>query len=66
MMTCFKDTVFALASYGQEFIVVPYPERTVGDVLKIVGRQSNTQVRVNGNTVGTINSAGGFVQYQLK
>ncbi|XP_067948374.1 uncharacterized protein [Watersipora subatra] len=52
-------------SYGSTFYVVPFPFRTVGDVLRIVARNSNTQIRVNGNLIGTIPNAGDFWQYQL-
>lgn len=54
------------ASYGTTFYVVPFPDRTVGDRLRIVAGSGNTNVRVNGGSIGTIGQAGGFLEYELK
>jgi len=54
-----------LGKYATGFHVVSFPDRTVGDVLKIVAAEANTNVFVNNNQIGSIASAGGFMEYQL-
>ncbi|XP_067949903.1 uncharacterized protein [Watersipora subatra] len=54
-----------IGSYGMEFSVVPFPSRTVGDVLKIVAGFPDTEIRVNGVVLTTLTEAGDHTQYQL-
>ncbi|XP_013406006.1 uncharacterized protein LOC106170605 [Lingula anatina] len=54
-----------IQSWGKRFATVPIPERTIGDVFRIVSSKSNTRVNIyknSGNREEVIAKKGGFVE----
>lgn len=50
-----------VASWGESFLTVPSATRKGGDIFRILASQNNTQIRINGQHVYTLN-AGKFYQ----
>ncbi|WP_075351198.1 PKD domain-containing protein [Algoriphagus marinus] len=55
---------YPLESWGKSFIHIPLEGRTSGEIVKVLASQNGTSVRVNGQTVGTLN-AGKFLKLEF-
>lgn len=55
---------YPVNSWGKSFIHIPLADRTSGEIIKVVGSQDNTQVRINGQLKGTVNQ-GKFLTFEF-
>ncbi|MBN7816399.1 PKD domain-containing protein [Algoriphagus pacificus] len=56
---------YPIKSWGKTYTHLPFLGRTSGEMVKVLASSDNTEIRVNGNVVGTIN-AGKFIQLEFK
>lgn len=47
---------YPINSWGKQYIHIPMMERTSGDMVKILAAENGTQITINGNSRGTLNS----------
>ncbi|MEN2283926.1 PKD domain-containing protein [Algoriphagus sp. SE2] len=52
---------YPINTWGKSYIHVPFIDRTSGEIVKVLASSNDTEVRVDGNLVGTIN-AGKFLK----
>ncbi len=55
---------FPLRTWGKSFIHVPLEGRTSGEIVKVLASQDDTEVQVNGSTVGQLDS-GEFLRLEF-
>ncbi|WP_296700025.1 PKD domain-containing protein [Algoriphagus sp.] len=56
---------YPVKSWGKSYSHIPFMGRTSGELVKVLASANNTEVKVNGNVVGTIN-AGKFLQLDFE
>jgi hypothetical protein len=59
----FQQT-YPIKTWGKSYIHVPLAERTSGETVKVLASENGTQVRVDGDIVGTIN-AGKYLKLEF-
>ncbi|MBN3582378.1 PKD domain-containing protein [Algoriphagus aestuarii] len=52
---------YPIKSWGKSYIHVPLADRTSGEIVKVLASENGTEVKVDGNTIGTLN-AGKFLK----
>ncbi len=59
----FQQT-YPIKTWGKSYIHVPFAERTSGEIVKVLASENGTQVRVDGDIVGTLN-AGKYLKLEF-
>lgn len=59
----FQQT-YPIKAWGKSYIHVPLADRSSGEIVKVLAYENGTDVRVNGNSVGTLN-AGKFLKLEF-
>lgn len=55
---------YPLNTWGKSYIHIPWRGRTSGEIVKVLASQNGTQVRVNGQLIGTVD-AGKFLKFEF-
>ena len=60
------ESLMPVTSWGLVFFLVPFPGRTNDFQVKIGSSDASTVIQKDGNTLGTITSAGSYLTHQTK